>query len=65
MDDGWQTVVWGGHGLPLDAHIARVAPHDTHLVAATLAGQFLATAREWLIAARAYESDARLRDEPG
>jgi transposase len=46
-----------GHGLPLAVHVASASPHETKLVAVTLAGRFLATAPERLIGDRAYDSD--------
>ena len=46
-----------GHGLPLAVHVASASPHETKLVAVTLAGRFLASAPQRLIGDRAYDSD--------
>ena len=57
-----------GHGLPLAVHVASASPHETKLVAVTLAGRFLASAPERLIGDRAYDSDpldAQIRQQFG
>ena len=56
------------HGLPLAVHVASASPHETKLVAVTLAGRFLAATPERLIGDRAYDSDpldAQIRQQFG
>ena len=45
------------HGLPIAVGIASASPHETRLVAATVAQRFTAQAPQRLIGDRAYDSD--------